>query len=192
VVDGDAEIEAALARSGGSDKVALGRAVAKYGRKIVILARAAGCGDEAPDVCSETFLELRHHFAAGGRARSLSKLLSTIALNKARSHMRRIRRSSARGDKWAQQERGVPDDSPEDRAITALDDERRHEALNCLPALIEALPEKLRDVVSLRVYESALKHREIAERLNITAAASRQRYCDAIRILRRKLDFAEQ
>jgi RNA polymerase sigma factor (sigma-70 family) len=181
----DAETEAALALSRGSDREALGRLAAKYGPKVKVWAQAQGCGD--------TFLDVQRHFAQGKRARNISRLLGKIARNKARSRLRRLRRWSKRGELWAQMGLGDSDVSPEDSAIT-LETALEHEACSeALRALVEALPEKHRVVLLLRISVAPPpRHGEIAKLLNITAENSRQRYSQALRVLRRGLEHADQ
>lgn len=134
--------------------------------------------DEAADVAQDSFLKAFRGLEGFRAEASFKTWLLTIAGNEARGILRRKGRR-----KEVQLEAAGPvassSESPED-AI------QRGEEAEAVKALLEELPEKQRQAVTLRVYEG-LSFREVGTLIGSSEGAARVNYHHGIRRIREML-----
>jgi len=140
--------------------------------------RVLGNRDAADDAVQDAFVNAMRGLPRFRGDASFRTWLLRIALNTARSALRRRGRrrevALATGSRFAD---GAPD--PEERAVRSAETER-------VQALLADLPEKQRLAVTLRVYQG-LSHREIAEVTGSTEGAVRVNYHLGIKRLKERM-----
>lgn len=148
------------------------------------LLRFVGNRAAADDLFQETFLQVHQSASTFDTAKRFKPWIFTIAANKARDHLRRSKRRST--VPLSAPVRGAADDSggtfvdllkdplpmPDDRAQV-------RETADLVRAVVEALPDHLREVLLLAYFEQ-FAYKEIAEMLGIPLGTVKSRLHAAV------------
>jgi len=150
---------------------------AEIGRYLVRLLRSTST---AEDLLQETFIRVQR--LGFSRTRNPRSLLYAVATNLALTHIRCAQKEPLNLSE------GLTSDTPDGNA-SPCDIAQLDEALLSLDRALQKLPRRLREVWAMRWVEGSSRE-EIAQRLNLTAAAVDQRLTRAMAVLKRKLTQA--
>ncbi|MGI9623889.1 MAG: RNA polymerase sigma factor [Acidimicrobiales bacterium] len=155
-----------------------------YGDVFKLAVRLTGNETDANDVVQDTYVRAFRGLRRFRGDAQFSTWLYRIASNCASTFT--ARRSRQRCDSLTEAEGVIETDPEQDPTLRAEASTLRH----TLERALEQLPQRLRAVVVLKHLED-LSHREIAERLGITEAATKVRLHRARNTLRRILPHGE-
>lgn len=161
---------------------AFDRLFVKHGQKIFnLFLRQTGNAELARDLAQETWVRL---IKARGRyqpSKRFSSWLYTIAMNLLRDEIKRRKR---RGIHESLETINNTLQEPQAHSMEKEIESERYRTQ--IQLAVQSLPEEQRDVVILAKYQG-LTYAEIAETLDISEAAAKQRAWRALQSLRRKL-----
>ena len=151
--------------------------VRRYSKPLtMMILRIVRDQEEAKDLSQLAFIKAYEGFPRFARASSFKTWLYSIAMNAVKDHFRKRRPPMT-----SEALENVAD--PVESAPERLDKERR---IMKLRTALEALPQKQRFTVQLRIYEG-LSYKEIAEILGGTAGSARGNFFQAVKSLKEKL-----
>jgi RNA polymerase sigma-70 factor (ECF subfamily) len=141
----------------------------------------------AEDLTQDVFLQIHRGLPSYDPARKLRPWVFTIAINRVRDHWR----SRAHRDSQLEASLEGEDDTLDvpDEGEAPLEPLLRLESASELREAIDRLPEGMREVVALRVFEE-LSFDEIGKLLDRNEVAIRKRYSRALEALRVDLEAA--
>ncbi len=159
------------------DREAFSELVHKYSRPLTMLVlRMIRDPEEAKDISQQAFLKAYEGLNAFAGNSSFKTWLYSIAVNATRDVLRKKRHIS---------ECDSPDElnDPQASPYESLKLKREHMKLRCA---LEALPEKQRTTVQLRIYEG-MDYKEIADLVGGSAGSARVNFFQGVQTLKRKL-----
>ena len=183
-----AELSSSLReRLAAHDPLALRRFIEVYFQRVFrFIRRHVGSEHLAEDLTQEVFLQLCKNFETYDPSRELRPWVLAVAMNKVRDHWR------GRSHQLSSREVYLEEvDAFGERASTQADPGAGLEARETAKLLAEAiaeLPESMRSVLLLRVYEGR-SFEELAELVGRSEVAVRKRYSRALEVLRRRLEL---
>ncbi len=168
-----------MVRARGGDRGAFGALVTRHQKMLLNYFRRAGVPYDAEDLVQQTFLRLYRYRTRYTPRAKVTTFLFLLARQVWIDDLRKRKRAERLADALAREPEpppGVADTRP---GRGALD----------VAGAVAALPEAMRQVVELGVYQD-LPYAEVARILGIPAGTVKSRMFNAIRILREELEIS--
>lgn len=173
-----AEDAALMALTRDGDHAAFGKLVTRHQKMLLNYFRRAGVYSDAEDLVQQTFLRLYRYRKRYKPQAKLTTFLFLLARQVWIDNLRKLKRAERLVDALAHEPEPPAAVAGSSAAEGALD----------VAAAVAALPETMRQVVELGVYQD-LPYAEVARILGIPLGTVKSRMFNAIRALREKLEI---
>jgi len=176
-----ADDTALMMRARGGDREAFGALVIRHQKMLLNYFRRAGVPYDAEDLVQQTFLRLYRYRSRYTPRAKVTTFLFLLARQVWIDDLRKRKRAERLADALAREPEPPPGIADARPGRGGLD----------VAGAVAALPEAMRQVVELGVYQD-LPYAEVARILGIPAGTVKSRMFNAIRILREELEISTE